>query len=367
MEDTVGTGTVRFASRALARPLAPKKPIPSLSSLIYERQRLWNTALEPTTSLAYERALQSWSTFVTHTRFDFFPSAESLSLFITYRFESVINVLPCLSGLAYYFKAIDRSKWEEVRSSEEVRRAIRGHAKLYPHVVRKAVPLPLSVLANTLSSLLDLSTPYDDLLWGAMATVAFFSCARAAELTTYDSPRFRNENKHSKRSSLRLDHLGFSLLLPYHKGDPLYSGSHLWFSAADAGDFLPLISRFLVVRDILFPQQDTLWLKSDGQVPTRRWFVAGLHSRCGTTFSGHSFRSGGATWYALRGASDATIQRLGRWKSSAWTEYIRLQPDLALATRARDAALSSSISLPNPSTLSSVSLSTLSDLFPAQI
>lgn len=291
MEDTVGTGTVRFASRALARPLAPKKPIPSLSSLIYERQRLWNTALEPTTSLAYERALQSWSTFVTHTRFDFFPSAESLSLFITYRFESVINVLPCLSGLAYYFKAIDRSKWEEVRSSEEVRRAIRGHAKLYPHVVRKAVPLPLSVLANALSSLLDLSTPYDDLLWGAMATVAFFSCARAAELTTYDSPRFRNENKHSKRSSLR----------------------------------------------------------------------------CGTTFSGHSFRSGGATWYALRGASDATIQRLGRWKSSAWTEYIRLQPDLALATRARDAALSSSISLPNPSTLSSVSLSTLSDLFPAQI
>jgi hypothetical protein len=348
MESTSGTGTVRFASRTLAAPPKPKKPIPSLSSLLDERLRLWNAALEPTTSLAYQRAVRDWSIFARHGNFDFFPRSESLSLFITFRFAAVSNILPILSGLAYHFKAIDSSRWDQARSSEEVKRAIRGHAKLFPHVVKKAVPLPLDILAPVLLALNSPQACYDDVLWGAMATVAFFSCARAAELTSYDSPRFRNENKYSLRSTLRLDSLGFSVHLPYHKSDPLYSGSHLWFTASDASSFLPLLSTFLRIRDLLFPTSAFLWVRANGKVPTRRWFVSELKRRCGETISGHSFRSGGATWYALQGASDSSIQRLGRWKSAAWNEYVRLQPELALATRSRDNALSQSFSHPLP-------------------
>jgi len=43
-------------------------------------------------------------------------------------------------------------------------------------------------------------------------------------------------------------------------------------------------------------------------------------------FTGHSFRIGAATTAASAGIEDSTIQTLGRWKSSAYLSYIRLNP-----------------------------------------
>ena len=51
----------------------------------------------------------------------------------------------------------------------------------------------------------------------------------------------------------------------------------------------------------------------------RRAFTAGLgHS----TWNGHSFRRGAATWATEMGLSENEIQTLGRWKSNAYKTYI---------------------------------------------
>ncbi len=40
-------------------------------------------------------------------------------------------------------------------------------------------------------------------------------------------------------------------------------------------------------------------------------------------FTPHSFRIGAATHFAMLGYPDQVIQRLGRWRSSAWISYVR--------------------------------------------
>ena len=51
--------------------------------------------------------------------------------------------------------------------------------------------------------------------------------------------------------------------------------------------------------------------------------AAGLPAK---EFAGHSFRIGAATTAATVGLDDSTIQTLGRWKSSSYLLYIRLEP-----------------------------------------
>ena len=43
-------------------------------------------------------------------------------------------------------------------------------------------------------------------------------------------------------------------------------------------------------------------------------------------YAGHSFRVGAATTAAVAGLEDSTIQTLGRWESSAFKRYVRIDP-----------------------------------------
>ena len=47
-------------------------------------------------------------------------------------------------------------------------------------------------------------------------------------------------------------------------------------------------------------------------------------------YSGHSFRSGGATWAHECGLSGEMIRLLGDWKSEAYFSYLRLSDELKI-------------------------------------
>ena len=72
---------------------------------------------------------------------------------------------------------------------------------------------------------------------------------------------------------------------------------------------------------------------NDGRLLTRELFVRELRIALKSVgieaekFAGHSFRIGAAaTTAATCGMPDSLIQTLGRWKSSAYTLYIRTPP-----------------------------------------
>ena len=87
---------------------------------------------------------------------------------------------------------------------------------------------------------------------------------------------------------------------------------------------------YLVVRG---NQAGPLFSFQDGRLLTRQRFVeevckalqlAGFDQ---SKYCGHSFRIGAATTAAGRGMEDSVIKTLGRWRSLAYLEYVRIPRD----------------------------------------
>jgi hypothetical protein len=86
------------------------------------------------------------------------------------------------------------------------------------------------------------------------------------------------------------------------------------------------MERYIESRDRLFPFHPQLWLKADGTIPLRFWFINRLHRYFGTNVAGQSMRAGGATAMAEAGAVPKLIKGAGRWSSTSFERYIRKNP-----------------------------------------
>ena len=115
-----------------------------------------------------------------------------------------------------------------------------------------------------------------------------------------------------------------------HKADRFFQGSTIILEQrAGPLDPLPIFHNYLASRDHLFGPFPKLWLKSDGRVPSRSWFIAKLKNLFpDDDVTGHSLCSGGATALALTGVPLNRIQLIGRWSSEAFLFYIRQNPVL---------------------------------------
>ena len=82
---------------------------------------------------------------------------------------------------------------------------------------------------------------------------------------------------------------------------------------------------------MLFPGNPELWLRSNGSIPTRKWFLHHFHRHFPPHVGGQSIRSGGATALALAGVPNDNIQAAGRWTSDAFQAYIHKNPFLLQA------------------------------------
>lgn len=126
---------------------------------------------------------------------------------------------------------------------------------------------------------------------------------------------------------------GFSFLLPSHKADRFFEGNRVVVRRTDtADDPMAPVKRYLNSRDTSFPYHPQLWLRADGSVPTRGWFIRQLRTHFPShDVGGHSLRAGGATALAEAGIPSHIIQAVGRWASDMFQIYIRQHPVLLAA------------------------------------
>jgi hypothetical protein len=94
---------------------------------------------------------------------------------------------------------------------------------------------------------------------------------------------------------------------------------------------LSVFADYLSSRDRLHPLSTPLWLKKNGTVPTRQFFISRLRRYFDKDVAGQSMRAGGATSLAEHGVPPSLIQFMGRWSSDAFFIYIRKSPVLIQA------------------------------------
>lgn len=290
--------------------------------------------LEASTRDGYNVALRAWESFTKRFHLPFLPTSNSLVLFIAFTIPRIATVDKYLSALASYFK-LQMEDWDAVRHSEVVRMALKGAAKWKRHTVKRVNHLLPEHLDRFLAAA-TASKSYNDLLFAAISTAGFFALHRLGEVVIDDSSRHLDPRKIIARKSVVQSPTSFSYTLPYNKTDPTFLGSLVVILASSTTASVQsnqLLTAYLRWRDRKFGLSGDLFLKNDGSRPTRKWYIDILQASIGSSYAGHSLRPGGATWYALKGASADAIRRLGRWapNSTAWEQYIRAHPSVFIA------------------------------------
>ena len=147
------------------------------------------------------------------------------------------------------------------------------------------------------------------------------------ELTWPDNKSLRDYRKVIMRTSVQIHPKSFQFTLPGHKADRFFEGSQVLIQSTQLDDDpWSSFTKYLALRDHRFPLRAELWLKEDGSIPTRAWFLRFLRRHFSGDVGRHSLRAGGATALAEAGIPPHIIQAIGRWSSDAFQIYIRRHP-----------------------------------------
>ena len=170
------------------------------------------------------------------------------------------------------------------------------------------------------------------MLWAA-CTVAFFAFCRSGEITIPSEAGY-DPSAHLSYGDISVDNCKHPSIifmrLKRSKTDQFRQGVSISIGATN-DDLCPVAAllSFLAIRG---PGEGPLFKRRDGVGLTRQKFVEAVRAALrranlpAEKFAGHSFRIGAATTAAVGGLEDSLIQTLGRWKSSAYLVYIKLDP-----------------------------------------
>ncbi|KAF8800944.1 hypothetical protein BYT27DRAFT_7311573 [Phlegmacium glaucopus] len=213
-----------------------------------------------------------------------------------------------------------------------VSKTLEGCKKMFPSATLRKRPLARSELASVFRFYRP-SPSFDDNLFLAILFTGFHGLLRLGELVWPDHKNLQDYRKVIMRSTVQINPQSFEFLLPGHKADRFFEGNQVIVQSTDLDDnpSTPFLA-YLSSRDQLFPLRAELWLKRDGTIPTRSWFLHTLRNHFPSDVGGHSLRAGGATALAEAGIPFHIIQAIGpvaRNSISGGATGFRARPFLA--------------------------------------
>lgn len=168
------------------------------------------------------------------------------------------------------------------------------------------------------------------MLWAACC-LGFFGFLRAGEMTVPSDSCF-DPAVHLGYKDIAVDNPSdpcmMQVTIKQSKTDPFRKGIDIYIGKTST-DICPVTAmlKYLVVRG---KKEGPLFIFKDNRFLTRQRLVDELRQalqKAGvdqSKYCGHSFRIGAATTAAARGIEDSVIKTLGRWKSLAYLQYVRI-------------------------------------------
>ena len=243
-----------------------------------------------------------------------------LGLFVTHLFErgyAVSTIRMSGSAIAYWHKI---RLLPDPSTSFIVVKALEGFHRLRPAVDSRR-PITKPILASLILQLQQVArSPYEVILFRAMFSFAFFGLCRIGEVTA-------KPGTHTlERLDVTLNH-NDRFIVTFRTFKHSVSKQSITLYRQSPVVCCPVynLSQYLSIC----PNGKYLFVLHDGKPVTRVHFTY-VFKKClilcnldVQNFAPHSFRIGGATYAASKGMSALQIKRLGRWKSNAFTKYIR--------------------------------------------
>ena len=218
---------------------------------------------------------------------------------------------------------------------------LRGCHRSLPSSIRpQRLPISPNILRLLYRQWSNKAQDYDIVCLWAACCIAFFAFLRSGEFTC-DSWAAYNDSVLSLQDVSVDSHSCPSMVhLMLRRSKTDIFGSGITIHLGKTGDILRPVSSLLSYLVCRPRSPGPLFLLRSGHPLSRVYLVHAVRQALSCTgldvsrFNGHSFRIGAATAAAEAGLSDATIQQLGRWRSSAFLRYLR-PPVQAIAARSR--------------------------------
>lgn len=114
----------------------------------------------------------------------------------------------------------------------------------------------------------------DNRLFIALLTTGFFGLLRLEELTDSNNPCLIDRRKMIRHDSVTISPNNIHFLLPSSKTDHFFQGNHVLLCCNNChNDPVITFSCYLEQRDKTFPSATWLWLMSQGEPLSQRWFL----------------------------------------------------------------------------------------------
>lgn len=256
------------------------------------------------------------------------PASEvTIAMFVIYEsaFVGYSSIRTALAAIrSAHIEAGFHSPLQNAPLLERVVRSIKRSSSHAPRKMRRPIT---TYLLSLLKPLLDLEGSHNDRCFWSAATAGVFGLLRAGEFLSRSKSvivlKMRNFSWATVGRSHAIVRLEVSKTDIFREGVDI----HLFRNMSRVCP-IDAMESYLLQSRVLLTSDGSLFRLEDGSTLTRAWMISKMRSLLSrlslpaASYSGISFRKGGAMSLHLAGVPTRTIKAMGRWRSDCYRLYI---------------------------------------------